>query len=126
MSIPLARECGFLDGLDLSEAMLDLCRTKIEKSGLSSERIVAERADITNYDLETSFDVMIAPFRVMQNLETDAQLAGLVHCIRKHLAPAGRGILNAFHPFRPRAGCFARGRRMRRNSRERSSGTANG
>ena len=102
VSIPLARACGFLHGLDLSEAMLDLCRAKIDESGLGAERIVVERADIAGFDLGTQFDLIIAPFRVIQNLETDAQLAGLLRSIRSHLASEGRCILNVFHPNRPR------------------------
>jgi SAM-dependent methyltransferase len=102
VSIPLAQRCGYLHGLDLSEAMLDLCRKKIAAAGLGRERIIVEQADITDYDLDATFDLIIAPFRVIQNLETDAQLAGLFQCIRAHLAPEGRCILNVFHPNRPR------------------------
>lgn len=102
VSIPLAQRCGFLHGLDLSGAMLDLCREKIARTGLSAERIVVELSDISNFDLGTQFDLIIAPFRVIQNLETDEQLDGLFRCIRTHLAPEGRSILNVFHPNRPR------------------------
>ena len=101
-SIPLARKCAFLHGLDLSAAMLELCRAKIGQAGLGPERIVVEQADITDFDLGTSFDLIIAPYRVIQNLETDEQLLGLFRCVRAHLAPGGRCILNAFHPNRPR------------------------
>ncbi len=102
VSIPLAQACGFLHGLDLSDAMLDLCRRKIANTGLGADRIVVEHGDITAFELGSSFDLIISPFRVIQNLETDAQLDGLFHCIRDHLAPDGRCILNVFRPNRPR------------------------
>jgi len=102
VSIPLAQRCGFLHGLDLSEAMLELCRAKIGQAGLGPERIIVEQANITDYDLGSLFDLIVAPFRVIQNLETDEQLAGLFRCIRAHLAPGGRCILNVFHPYRLR------------------------
>ncbi len=102
VSIPLAQSCGFLQGLDLSDAMLQLCREKIAKVELGPDRIVVEHGDITDFDLGSSFDLIIAPFRVIQNLETDAQLEGLFRCIHKHLTPEGRCILNVFHPNRPR------------------------
>ena len=102
VSLPLAHKCGFLHGLDLSEAMLELCQEKIAQAGLSADRIVVEYADITDFDLGSQFDLIIAPFRVIQNLETDDQLEGLFRCIRKHLTPQSRCILNVFHPFRPR------------------------
>ncbi len=102
VSIPLAQACAYLHGLDLSEAMLDLCREKIAKAGLGPERIAVEHGDITDYKLGMRFDLIIAPFRVIQNLETDAQLAGLFRCIQEHLTPTGRCILNVFLPNRPR------------------------
>jgi SAM-dependent methyltransferase len=102
VSIPLARACRFLQGLDRSDAMLALCREKIAKAGLETGRIVVEWGDITDFDLGTRFDLVIAPFRVIQNLETDRQLDGLFACIRAHLASDGRCILNVFRPNRPR------------------------
>jgi len=102
VSIPLARACGFVHGLDRSDAMLELCREKIARAGLEPGRIVVEHGDITDFDLGSTFDLIIAPFRVIQNLETDTQLDGLFHRIRKHLSPNGRCILNVFHPNRPR------------------------
>jgi len=71
VSIPLAQKCGFLHSLELSEAMLDLCREKIAQTELGPERILVEHTDITDYDLGSQFDLIIAPFRVIQNLETD-------------------------------------------------------
>lgn len=102
VSLPLAEKCRFLHGLDLSEAMLALCRQKIESAGLGRDRIIVQQADITDYDLNKVFDLIIAPFRVIQNLETDKQLDGLCSCIRNHLADSGRCILNVFHPYLPR------------------------
>jgi SAM-dependent methyltransferase len=101
VSIPLADRCAFLHGLDLSEAMLQVCRSKLKAAGLGEEKVRVEAADITDFELSDRFDLVIAPFRVMQNLETDEQLAGLFHCIRQHLGEGGRCILNVFHPKRP-------------------------
>jgi len=102
VSLPLTRACRFLHGLDLSDAMLGLCREKLAGSELGSDRIVIEHGDITAFDLGSQFDLIIAPGRVIQNLETDEQLDGLFRCIHRHLAPEGRCILNAFHPYLPR------------------------
>ena len=59
-----------------------------------------EAGDITSFDLGRSFDLIIAPYRVLQNLETAAQVDGLFRCVRKHLSPAGTCILNVFKPNR--------------------------
>jgi hypothetical protein len=81
--------------------MLRVCRAKLEAVGLGEDRVMVEASDITEFELDERFDLIIAPFRVMQNLETDAQLSGLFRCIRRHLNENGRCILNVFHPNRP-------------------------
>ena len=55
--------------------------------------------DITDFDLGRTFDLLIAPYRVLQNLETDQEVDGLFRCIRKHLAPGRTCILNVFKPL---------------------------
>jgi SAM-dependent methyltransferase len=100
VTIPVAQKCAFLHGIDLSEAMLRICREKLRAAGLGEDRVVVEASDITGFELDEKFDFIIAPFRVMQNLETDAQLSGMFQCIRRHLEEDGRCILNVFHPNR--------------------------
>jgi SAM-dependent methyltransferase len=96
--MPLAEECGYIHGLDLSEAMVALCRTKLRAAGIAATRAQAEVKDITNFALNERFDLIIAPYRVLQNLETDAAVSGLFQCIRRHLIPGGSCILNVFRP----------------------------
>jgi SAM-dependent methyltransferase len=100
--VPLAEKCGYIHGLDLSEAMIDVCRRKLEAAGIATTKAGAEVKDITNFALNQTFDLIIAPYRVMQNLEADAALRGLFRCIRQHLAPGGSCILNVFRPKRDR------------------------
>jgi hypothetical protein len=54
--------------------------------------------DITNFHLGRTFDLIIAPYRVFQLLETDAQVEGLFRCVRAHLSSGGTCILNVFRP----------------------------
>jgi SAM-dependent methyltransferase len=96
--VPLAGACGYIHGLDLSEAMIDICRSKLEAAGIPATRAHVEVKDITNFALNQTFDLIIAPYRVMQNLEADAAVNGLFRCIRQHLAPEGTCILNVFRP----------------------------
>ena len=100
VSVPLAEHCAFLQGIDHSESMLAACRRKLKEAGLGAARVQVAHEDITDFDLGEQFDLIIAPFRVVQNLETDAQLQGLFDCIGRHLAPSGRCVLNAFRPSR--------------------------
>ncbi len=94
--VPLAKVCGLIQGLDLSEAMLEVCRQRIAAAGLVNATV--HQADITEFDLGRQFDLITAPYRVMQNLASDRQVQGLLACIRRHLAPGGVAVLNAFSP----------------------------
>ena len=92
--IPFARSCGFIHGIDSSQAMLQICREKLGES--ENARITL--GDICDFDLGRRFDLIIAPYRVLQNLETDAQLDGLFRCVRAHLSATGTCVLNVFRP----------------------------
>lgn len=94
----LADNCRYIHGLDLSEAMLSICRKKLWHANISTDRACVEVSDITSFSLGRAFDFIIAPFRVFQNLETDDQVNGIFECIAKHLSPGGSCILNAFNP----------------------------
>lgn len=98
ITVPLARHCGFIQGIELSDAMLKICRGKLREAPALVGRIALELGDITNFDLDATFDLIIAPYRMLQNLETDDQVAGLFRCVRAHLATGGTCILNVFNP----------------------------
>jgi SAM-dependent methyltransferase len=104
VTLLLSRGCGFIRGIDRSQAMLSVCREKIEQLQIPASKVRVERGDITNLDLEETFDWIIAPFRVFQNLETDEQVNGLFNTVRRHLAPGGTCILNVFMPYKDREG----------------------
>jgi hypothetical protein len=78
--------------------MLVRCLQKLRAAGLPPTKAQVERGDITHFALGRRFDLIIAPYRVFQLLETEAQVEGLFQCIRTHLAPEGSCILNVFHP----------------------------
>ena len=94
VTVPLARHCTLLYGIDHSEAMLRRCRIKLESTGVTNVEV--QIGDIADVHLDQTFDLIIAPYRVLQNLETDSQVHGLFSGIRRHLRPGGRCILNTF------------------------------
>jgi SAM-dependent methyltransferase len=96
--VPLAKDCGYIHGLDLSEAMVAMCCRKLEAAGIGTTKAQVEVKDITNFALNQTFDLIIGPYRVLQNLETDAAVSELFQCIRQHLTPGGSCILNVFRP----------------------------
>ena len=95
----LAPKAAFFHGVDLSPAMITRCETRFRQLGFSPVQAQATVGDITDLRLGRRFDLVLAPFRVVQNLTTDAQVAGLFATIRAHLAPAGTCILNVFRPY---------------------------
>jgi SAM-dependent methyltransferase len=97
ITLPLATHCGFIQGIELSEAMLEICRAKLREAPALAGKVALGLGDMTKYDLGTTFDLIIAPYRVMQNLVTDDEVAGLFRCIRAHLAPGATCILNVFN-----------------------------
>ena len=72
------------------------------KNGIPSSKAQVEVGDITNLDINRKFDLIIAPFRVFQNLETETEVDGLFESIRRLLSSKGTCILNVFKPkFEP-------------------------
>ncbi len=96
--LPLADSCRYIQGVDASAAMLSICREKLEARGVPASRAAVVQGDITELDLGSKFDLITAPFRVFQNLETDAEVEGFFETVRRHLAPDGSCILNVFKP----------------------------
>ena len=89
VTAPLAEDCGFIHGLDHSAAMLAICRSKLDKAGFLGSKAKLTESDISDFDLSDRFDLIIAPYRVVQNLGTEAQLEGLFECVRRHVARGG-------------------------------------
>jgi hypothetical protein len=100
----LAKSCGYIHGIEKSRAMLSVCQEKLQKAGIPAARACVEAGDITNFNLGQRFDLIIAPFRVLQNLETDEEVTGLFQGISRHLAPQGTCVLNVFKPYKDAEG----------------------
>ena len=97
--VPLSQSCGYIHGVDSSEAMLAICRRKLSEAGIPASRAKLELGEITSLDLGQSFDLITAPWRVLQNLERDEEVDGLFRTIHRHLNPAGHCVLNVFMPW---------------------------
>ena len=98
ISIPLAGDVGSLHGLDHSPAMMRRLGERVAAMASPPTNLTWEVADITAFGIGRRFDLIIAPFRVLQNLETDMEVHRVFDRIREHLAPRGCCVLNVFHP----------------------------
>jgi ubiquinone/menaquinone biosynthesis C-methylase UbiE len=91
-------QAGFrITGLDLSQKMLAQAEEKLAK--LPDEvrsRVKLVQGNMSNFDLDQRFHLVIIPFRPFQHLlEVQRQLDCLAQ-VRKHLEPNGRLILDFF------------------------------
>jgi ubiquinone/menaquinone biosynthesis C-methylase UbiE len=99
--IPLSQHCDFIVGVDHSRAMLAICQEKLHKHQISQHNAELVLEDITCLTLQRKFGLIIAPFRVFQNIDTDEEVDAFFHRIHKHLSPHGSCILNVFNPNAP-------------------------
>lgn len=97
--LPIARAGVDVVGLDLSEAMLDLCREKLNaESSEVQAHVQLMQADMTDFELDRQFMLAVLPFRPFQHLiEVDQQVDCLTR-VFSHLSPGGRLILDLFNP----------------------------
>lgn len=95
--IPLAKMGINITGIDISDSMLEGCRSKVKKEGLTKTAKVI-RGDICNFELHDKFDMIVAPFRVIQALETLEEFQNCLKCVSEHLKDDGFCILGIFRP----------------------------
>jgi SAM-dependent methyltransferase len=97
IAMALAEAGKRITGLDLSERMLEQAVKK--RAGLNREareRVQLVQGDMTGFDLGETFRLVIIPFRPFQHLLEVRQQMDCLDCVRKHLAPGGRLILDVF------------------------------
>ena len=97
--IPTAQAGIDIVGLDLSSAMLDVCRERLrgEPEDVRS-RAQLVQGDMRCFELSRRFRLVTVPFRPFQHLITvDDQLSCLA-CLHRHLSEGGRLILDLFNP----------------------------
>jgi SAM-dependent methyltransferase len=101
--IPTARAGVRITGLDLSAAMLEVCRCKL--AGQPPE--VAARAELVHGDMRDfdlgpgRFAVVTIPFRPFQHLVATADQLACLACARRHLAAGGALVFDLFNPSLP-------------------------
>jgi ubiquinone/menaquinone biosynthesis C-methylase UbiE len=99
--VPLSQHCDFIVGVDHSRAMLAICQEKLQTHQIAQDNAELVLEDIAYINLQKKFGLIIAPFRVFQNIDTNEKADALFRVIHKHLAPQGFCILNVFNPNAP-------------------------
>jgi len=95
VTLPLA-EAGYeVWGIDLSEEILGVLEKKRKTlPGEADRRLHISRADMCDFDLNRKFALIIIPARSFGVLTTPQQQTDCLACVRKHLQPDGRFIMN--------------------------------
>ena len=50
--VPLAASCGYIHGIEQSDAMLRICGQKLANNSVPAERANVQLGDVTDFDLE--------------------------------------------------------------------------
>lgn len=97
--LPLARAGHTVVGLDGSENMLARCRAKLlDEPEAIQRRVALRRGDVCEFELEQRYELVIAPFRVVQQITTIEDQLRFLRAVRRHLTPDGRFIFDVFNP----------------------------
>jgi len=97
--IPTAQAGVEIVGLDLSPHMLEVCRGRLKaESEEVRSRVQLVQGDMRQFELSRTFRLVTLPFRPFQHLTTVEDQLACLGCICRHLAEAGRLILDVFNP----------------------------
>jgi len=97
--LPIARAGCTITGVDSSSQMLARCKAKLAAEAATVQaRVTLQQRDIRDFALGAKYALIIAPFRVVQQLaRLDDQLRFLA-AVAHHLALTGRFIFDVFNP----------------------------
>jgi SAM-dependent methyltransferase len=96
ITLTLAKEGYEIEGIELSADMSEIAGEKLEQLPEDVQsRVTLHKGDITDFDLDKKFVLIIIPTSFKFLLTTDDQLACL-RCVRNHLQDDGVFILDLY------------------------------
>ena len=101
LTLPLAQAGHEVTGIDLSPAMLTRARAKLAAQPRSvQDRVTLHEADVRQIEpgATPSFDLVVAPFRILQHLTAIEDQLEVLSGARRRLRPGGRLVLDVFNP----------------------------
>jgi SAM-dependent methyltransferase len=97
--LPIARAGIGITGLDLSPAMLSICRQKVaHEPPAVRHRVQLVEGDMRRFDLDREFALVTTPFRPFQHLLSVEDQLECLRTIHRHLSSSGRLVLDLFNP----------------------------
>lgn len=97
IALPLAQAGVDVTGLDLSVEMLAKAKQKASELGLADSLRLLQ-GDMRSFDLGQTFSLIMIPFRSFLHLLYINEQMKALACIRRHLAPGGKLVMNVFVP----------------------------
>jgi len=97
IALALAEAGHRVTGLDISERMLE--RAEIRRAALSAgvrDRVQFTQGDMTRFNVDAKFRLIIIPFRPFQHLLETQQQIDCLNCVRRHCADNGHLIIDFF------------------------------
>ncbi len=96
LTIPMGEAGAEVVGLDPEQAMLDAARAKAAAAGVAIELV---QGDAREFDLGRKFGLVIFPNNSMSHLLERKDVESCFRCVREHLKPGGRFVLDLFTPM---------------------------
>jgi SAM-dependent methyltransferase len=99
MHASILAENGYnVEGIDLSQTMLDMAIERKNKSSITvSERLSFSKGDIRNYESLQKFDTIISLFHVISYMTKNEDLNQAFNTVAKHLKSDGIFIFDCWH-----------------------------
>ena len=95
LTIPIAERGIQITGLDISESMLYQAKIKAGAKGVKIEWI---EADCRNFNLKKKFNFIFFPANSIAHLHDLESIEACFSCVKKHLLPNGRFVIDMFNP----------------------------
>ncbi len=100
ITIPIARSGCHITGLDLSDSMLAVLNSKLDQLPDIQQKVTIVKGNMSNFNLNEKFDLIIIPFRALQVLTTEDAVKTCLNCVKDHLADNGIFIFDVFSPYK--------------------------
>jgi len=99
VAIALANDGCTVTGLDASQAMLDVAKSKIAKlPRATADRIRLVLGDMRDFDLREQFPLVLIPARAFQHVLEPAMQRSTLAAVRRHLMRGGHLVIDLFDP----------------------------
>jgi SAM-dependent methyltransferase len=96
LTIPMAQAGAEVVGLDLEPAMLEAARAKAATAGVAIDFV---KGDAREFDLGRKFGLIIFPNNSLSHLLERKDVESCFRCVRRHLKPGGRFVIEIFTPL---------------------------